>query len=74
MTSDGEACLAEYCIAMADMVFGLTRERVMAMAFFIVKKTGQNHPTEEWSCWKKLVRKFYGYIYSLHSPVFVIHP
>ena len=29
---------------MADMGFGLVRERVMAMVFAIVEKTGRNHP------------------------------
>jgi len=36
--------LAEYCVAMADMGFGLTQEGIMAMAFAIVEKTRQNHP------------------------------
>ena len=43
LTSEEEARLAEYCVAMADMGFGLTRERVMAMAFAIVEKIGRNH-------------------------------
>ena len=38
-----EACLAEYCVSMADMGFGLTREGIMAMAYAIVEKTGRNH-------------------------------
>ena len=44
LTSEEEACLAEYGVAMADMGFGLTQEGVMAMAFAIVEKTGRNHP------------------------------
>ena len=44
LTSEEEAHLAEYCIATADMGFGLTREGVMAMAFAIVEKTGRHHP------------------------------
>ena len=44
LTSEEEARLAEYCVSMADMGFGLTREGIMAMAYAIVKKTGRNHP------------------------------
>ena len=44
LTSEEEARLAEYCVAMADMGFGLTREGIMAMAFAIAEKTGRNHP------------------------------
>ena len=40
LTSEEEARLAKYCVAMADMGFGFTRERVMAMAFAIVENTG----------------------------------
>ena len=40
LTSEEEARLAEYCVAMADIRFGLTCEGVMAMAFTIVEKTG----------------------------------
>ena len=39
-----EARLAEYCVTMSDMGFGLTREGVMAMAYSIVEKTGRSHP------------------------------
>ena len=35
LTSEEEARLAEYCVTMADMGFGLMRECVMAMAFAI---------------------------------------
>ena len=35
-----EVRLAQYCVAMADMGFGLPREGVMAMAYAIVDKTG----------------------------------
>ena len=38
-----EARLAEYCVAMADMGFGLTWEGIIAMAFAIVEKNGRNH-------------------------------
>ena len=44
LTSEEEARLAEYCVSMADMGFGLTREGIMAMAYAIVEKTGRNHP------------------------------
>ena len=44
LTSEEEARLAEHCVAMADMGFGLTREGVMAMEFAIVEKTGRRHP------------------------------
>ena len=47
LTSEEEARLAEYCVAMADMGFGLMREGVMAMAFAIADKTGQDHPFNE---------------------------
>ena len=47
LTSEEEANLAEYCVVMADMGFGLTREGVMAMAYAIVEKTGRNHPDED---------------------------
>ena len=40
LTSEEEARLADYCVVMADMGFGLTREGIMAMAFAIVEKTG----------------------------------
>ena len=43
LTREEEARLAEYCIAMADMSLGLTREGIMAMAFAIVEKTGRDH-------------------------------
>ena len=44
LTSEEEARLDQYCVAVADMGFGLTQEGVMAMAFAIVEKTGRNHP------------------------------
>ena len=44
LTSEEEAHLAEYCVVMADMGFGLTREGIMAMTYAIVEKTGRNHP------------------------------
>lgn len=47
LTSEEEARLAHYCVAMADMGFGLTRESVMAMAYAIAEKTGRDHPFKE---------------------------
>ena len=47
LTSEEEARLAEYCVTMADMGFGLTRECVMAMAFAIADKTGWSHPFKQ---------------------------
>ena len=44
LRSEKEAHLTEYCVVMADMGFGLTREGIMAMAYAIVEKTGRNHP------------------------------
>lgn len=44
LTKEEEAHLAEYCVAVADMGYGLTREGVMAMAYAIVERTGRNHP------------------------------
>jgi hypothetical protein len=44
LTTEEESRLAEYCVAMADMGFGLTREGIMAMAFAIADKTGRDHP------------------------------
>ena len=44
LSTEEEARLAQYCVAMADMGFGLTREGVMAMAYAIVDKTGRDHP------------------------------
>jgi len=41
LTSEEEACLAEYRVVMDDMGFGLTWEGIMAMAFAIVEKTGK---------------------------------
>ena len=46
LTKEEESRLAEYCVIMADMGFGLTREAVMAMAYAIVEKTGREHPFE----------------------------
>ena len=39
--TDEEAKLAQYCVSVADMGFGLTREGVMAIAYV---KTGQGYP------------------------------
>ena len=47
LTTEEEARLAQYCVAMADMGFGLTREEVMAMAYATVDKTGRDHPFKE---------------------------
>ena len=47
LTSEEETRLAEYCVAMANMGFGLTREGVMAMAFAIADKTGRSHPFKQ---------------------------
>jgi hypothetical protein len=44
LTREEEAHIAEYCVSMADMGFGLTREGIMAMAYSIVEKTGRTHP------------------------------
>lgn len=46
-TTEEEARLAQYCVAMADMGFGLTREGVMTMVYAIVDKTGRGHPFKE---------------------------
>ena len=43
LTREEEAQLMEYCVIMADMGFGLTREGVMAMAYAIVEKTRRSH-------------------------------
>ena len=47
LTSEEETRLAEYCVAISDMGFGLTREGVMAMAFAIADKTGRSHPFKQ---------------------------
>ena len=44
LTREEEARLVEYCVTMADMGFGLTREGMMAMAYAIVEKNGRSHP------------------------------
>ena len=44
LTKEEESRLAEYCVIMADMGFGLTREAVMVMAYAIIEKTGREHP------------------------------
>ena len=44
LTSEEETRLAEYCVAMADMGFGLTREGVMAMAFAICRQNWLEPP------------------------------
>ena len=43
LSTEEEARLAQYSVAMADMGFGLTREGVMAMAYAIVDRTGRHH-------------------------------
>ena len=44
LTEEEEEKLAEYLIQMADMGFGITRERIMGMAFTIVTKSQCAHP------------------------------
>ena len=44
LTSKEEAQLAEYCVAMADIGFGLTCKGVMAMAYAIVEKNWTRPP------------------------------
>ena len=40
LTSEEEARLAQYCVTMADMGFGVTEEGVMAISYAIAEKTG----------------------------------
>ena len=47
LTTEEESRLSQYCVTMADMGFGLTREGVMDMAYAIVDKTGRDHPFKE---------------------------
>ena len=47
LTSEEEARLAEYCVTMVDMGFGVTREDVIAIAYAIADKTGRDHPFKE---------------------------
>ena len=47
LTSEEEARLAQYCVTMADMGFGVTPEGVMAIAYAIADKTGRDHPFTE---------------------------
>ncbi len=44
LTDEEEKLLAEYLIKMADMGFGLSRERVMSTAYSIVTKSHRQHP------------------------------
>ena len=39
--------LASYCVKMADMGFGLSRNDVMVVAFKIAEASGRNHPFTE---------------------------
>lgn len=43
LTKEEEKALAEYCIKMSDIGFGLGREDVMRAAFAIVEKSGRPH-------------------------------
>lgn len=43
MTREEEKALAEYCIKMSEMGFGLGREDVMQVAFAIALKSGRPH-------------------------------
>ena len=44
LTEDEEHQLATYCIKMADMGFGLSRDDVMHTAFKIAEASGRKHP------------------------------
>ena len=44
LTVEEEEKLAHYCVRMADMGFGLSREDVMITAFNIVDRSGRAHP------------------------------
>lgn len=44
LTKEEECILAKYCIDMADMGYGLSRENVMRTAYRIVEKSGRKHP------------------------------
>ena len=44
LTVEEEEKLAHYCVQMADMGFGLSREDVMITAFNIVDHSGKAHP------------------------------
>ena len=41
--------LASYCVRMADMGFGLSRNDVMAVAFKIAEGSGRKHPFADWA-------------------------
>ena len=47
LTSEEEARLAQYCVTMADMGFGVTEEGVMAISYAIAEKTGRDHPFKD---------------------------
>ena len=44
LTDEEEKQLADYCVKMADMGFGLSREDVMLTAFRIAEISGRKHP------------------------------
>ena len=44
LTKEEESRLADYCIAMADMGFGLTREAIMVMAYNYCGEDGTRTP------------------------------
>ena len=44
LTDEEEERLSSYLIAMADMVFGLSRDAVMEMAFMIVDRNQRKRP------------------------------
>jgi len=43
-SKDEEERLTQYCIQMADMGFGLTKEDIMRSAFLLAEKSGMKHP------------------------------
>ena len=47
LTDDEEEQLASYCIKMADMGFGLSRDDVMLTAFRIAESSGRKHPFQK---------------------------
>lgn len=71
VTSEEEAHLAEYCVTMADMGFGLTREGIMAMAFAIADKAGRIHPFKSGHAGRGWYEGFVARhpILTLHSPL-----
>ena len=44
LTDDEEKQLADYCVKIADMGFGLSQEDVMLTAFRIAENSGRKHP------------------------------